>query len=384
MNSSKIKENTKLIFKTYWKIADFFSSRINSIVKLRDKITKMNDFIKVEFQDMVRELQKSNIQHKRISRMLEKIQFNQENNKISQFKCEIPTKFCSIPPIILFTRLLNKNRKVLFEWDYKNKIKSDEAIRMSEGWNKYYLEIEFAERLKYYDFVLKEKEKAFFHLEDLEKRPPQSGKIVFEFRLNFEGFREEELLEFKMTETDICHFEFDIIFPIIFENELRIKNFIRNLFARPGKGKIETKIFKNRSGLHSLLIEIIKKKLDRIFVKEIHNIRDEASTDLLLEFPNKNWKVGIAVEATSDIEEKKKDGRESFVKSILSKIPDSMRMDLDLFVFLFCIDVSESRSYEISLRITEQRLAEINHPKFMSIPPEQLVDFFKSAIDDYK
>ena len=95
-------------------------------------------------------------------------------------------------------------------------------------------------------------------------------------------------------------------------------------------------------------------------------------------FKKYDWKIGISVEATSDIVEIKKDKRNvSFPKTIKAKMKDIDRIqNLDLFLILFCIDLTV-KSYKDTLRITIANLEKIDDPKVIYIPPENLVDFFK-------
>jgi len=222
MNSPKIRNDTKSMFKTYWIIADFFSRRINSIKIFRgNDITKLNSFIEEHLLELTHELLKSNLQHQRIADMIKKIQFDPDNSLINQLKCEIPTKFCSIRPVVLFKRLFDDGNEILFEWDKDDESKLIDVIIMLQGWRRFYLEVEFTENQRYYDFELEAKEKGFFEIKDIEKKPPQSGKVIFEFRLKLEEFIGEDTLEFKLTESDICGYEIDVNIPIVFENVTR-------------------------------------------------------------------------------------------------------------------------------------------------------------------
>jgi len=91
-----------------------------------------------------------------------------------------------------------------------------------------------------------------------------------------------------------------------------------------------------------------------------------------------NWKVGIQIEATSDILELKKKTRElTYSKTIKSKITDFKRIqDIDFYLILFCIDLTNKGNERI-LRILLSDLKELNELKFLFIPPEELVSFFK-------
>jgi hypothetical protein len=379
-----IEENTRGIFKTYWKLSKFFNEYIPILERLREEnIAKLNSMIKKHIHEFTKDLPRSNLRIQRIIKEIEDMQFDSKTKSINQFKCEIPTKFCPKPPIITYKRLLNEDKKFIFEWDKDDNPSSTKPIEVLSAWKKYYLELEFAEKEQYFDFKLECEKKGYFKIEDIERKPPQSGKACFEFWLNFEEFNGVENLLFKITENDLCGFEIKVSFPIVHKYALQteledIKHFILNLFVKPGRGKEETRIFKNENGLHTKIINFIKKKLHIVLVNEIHNFRDEASTDLILRFPNRKLKIGISIEATSDIVEiKESDRKITYISSILSKITDSKRIkDLDLYVILFCIDKTVI-SYEKTLGITLARLEMVNDPKLIFIPPEQLIDFFK-------
>jgi len=153
--------------------------------------------------------------------MTKKIQFDANNSLINQLECEIPTKFCSIRPVVVYKRLFDDGNEILFEWDKDDESKLIDVIIMLQGWRRFYLEVEFTENQRYYDFELEAKEKGFFEIKDIEKKPPQSGKVIFEFRLKLEEFIGEDTLEFKLTESDICGYEIDVNIPIVFENVTR-------------------------------------------------------------------------------------------------------------------------------------------------------------------
>ena len=162
-----------------------------------------------------------------------------------------------------------------------------------------------------------------------------------------------------------------------------IHKYIIGLFARPGRNKSETRIFKYESGKHNLIIEYIKQKINDYFLTEIHNFREEAGIDLLLINLKNNWKIGIQIESTSDIREVKKDKRQiSYVQTTLAKITDSKQVkDLDLFVIMFCVDCTV-KSYDDTVKITISRLEKLEDKTFFYIPPEHLVSFFSDLKEE--
>ncbi len=194
-DTTGIEEDTKKIFKTYWKISKFFNEFIPTIEKLREEnINKLNTLIKERLQEFTKNLPKSSSCVQRIKSNIKNIQFDSKFKTINQFKCEIPTKFCPKPPVITYKRLLDDEENIIFEWDKDNKPSITEPIEVSCGWRKYYLEIEFAEKHKYFDFKLDCEKKSYFKIEDIERKSLQSGKASFEFYLNFEDFLGKENL----------------------------------------------------------------------------------------------------------------------------------------------------------------------------------------------
>ncbi len=198
----------------------------------------------------------------------------------------------------------------------------------------------------------------------------------------------EKLIKF-IEEDELCEISFARTSDGIIrtkENNLvenNLEEFFEKFFWKPTVEIAETRIFKNESGLHTHLLEKIKTELNKYQIIDLHNLRDEISIDLLFKCRKFNWKIGISVEATSDIAEIKKDKRNiSFPKTIKAKMKDVDRIsDLDLFIILFCIDLTV-KSYKDTLRITIAELEKIDDPKVIYIPPENLVDFFKPLIPD--
>ena len=162
------------------------------------------------------------------------------------------------------------------------------------------------------------------------------------------------------------------------DNINEIKEYFIKIFSKQGNNTESTLIFQNKSGKHTKYLNYVKSKLNDLFITEIHNFRDEKSIDLIIELISKNWKVGIQIEATSDIVELKKKTREiTYSKSIKSKITDFKRIqDIDLYIILFCIDLT-NKNYERIIRMLLSELKEIVEPRFLFIPPEELVSFFK-------
>ncbi|TKJ23908.1 MAG: hypothetical protein CEE43_01725 [Promethearchaeota archaeon Loki_b32] len=163
---------------------------------------------------------------------------------------------------------------------------------------------------------------------------------------------------------------FEFLKSIKKELNIGLTQFIQELFWRPSKDKSDTSLFSELS--HSDLLDLIVRKLRNLNLKNIHNFRDEASTDLILN--EKGYKIGIQVEVNNDIKETTK--KHTFTKSIKSQIQDARRIPgLDKYIILLCIDLN-IKSYNTKLRITFSQLEQMNDNFFTYITPENLVEFF--------
>jgi len=211
-----IKDNTKKIFDIYARISDFFQLHIPSIkVGLKNgEYKRINFMIQRHLSEILEEFPQSNIQFKRILKSVNKIKFDLNSTFIDQFRCEIPTNFCPKPPLILKKSLLDENDKICIKWDKDNNPSSIEPIEISSGWKKYYIELEFAEKKRFFDFNLELRENSFFKITEKEKIT-QAGIIRFGFMLNFDKFYGVQKLLFKITEDDICGFELKFFLFII-------------------------------------------------------------------------------------------------------------------------------------------------------------------------
>ena len=138
---------------------------------------------------------------------------------------------------------------------------------------------------------------------------------------------------------------------------------------------LETKRYLLLSQAYFLIFSLTLLDVLLLSSADIHNLREEAGVDIIMKLPTKNWKIGIQIEATIDIAEIKKEERTSFLTKILSKITDSTQYNLDLFVILFCIDITVD-SYDKTLGITISRLEKLPIENFLYIRPENLINFF--------
>lgn len=232
------------------------------------------------------------------------------------------------------------------------------------------------------DVILRSKEESeLYRLTHYVDEPQLGIKGEFDFLINTSEFKNIiNAVNIKLS--DYIEEKLEFIEKILLKtsnNKTEIKLFLEKLFWKPTVKISKTRFFKNESGLHSRLLEKIKTQLNEYQFIELHNIRDEISIDLLFKCTKFNWKIGISVEATSDIAEIKEDKRNvSFPKEIKSKMKDIERItDLDLFLILFCIDLTV-KSYRDTLTITLAEIEKINDPKVLYYVPENLVSFFKN------
>ncbi|MFW9878095.1 MAG: hypothetical protein ACFFG0_33865 [Candidatus Thorarchaeota archaeon] len=163
---------------------------------------------------------------------------------------------------------------------------------------------------------------------------------------------------------------FEFIKSIRKELNIGLNQFIQELFWRPSMDKSDTSLFSELS--HSDLLDLIVNKLRYLNLKNIHNYRDEASTDLILN--EKGYKIGIQVEVNNDIKETTK--KHTFTKLIKSQIQDARRIPgLDKYIILLCIDLN-IKNYDTKLRMTYSQLEQMNDDFFTYITPENLIEFF--------
>ena len=147
---------------------------------------------------------------------------------------------------------------------------------------------------------------------------------------------------------------------------------IQELFWRPSEDKSDTSLFSEFS--HSDLLDLIVKKLRNLNLKNIHNFRDEASIDIILN--EKGYKIGIQVEVNNDIKDTTK--KHTFTKLIKSQIQDARRIPgLDKYIILFYIDLN-IKSYDTKLRMIFSQLEQMNDDFFTYITPGNLVEFFSN------
>ena len=210
-------------------------------------------------------------------------------------------------------------------------------------------------------------------------------KIIkdFEYEIPFKKI-DGKKINFFLIEKEPSRYTHHQIFDIstiIYEKLLKsppksldILDFLHDLFKSKPVEESKTKIFKNRSNLHKNILEFIILKLDDYDIIDQHNIRDEASIDLILTETDTKFKIGIQVEVPSDIE----NDEITLVKNLKSQIEDSRRLNIDYFLFLFCIDLA-NKSHRESYKIAIGNLNQLPDYRkyFFYIDPINLVGFFK-------
>ncbi|GAH45817.1 unnamed protein product, partial [marine sediment metagenome] len=130
----------------------------------------------------------------------------------SQLACEIPTKFCPIPPKMLKKCLLDREHKIIIiEWDKENKkIQTEEPILLTNSWQQYYISLEFEEKGRSFDFdiTFNDKLNVEIRCEDIKK---QAGIIYYDLWIKSpQSFKGEQIIEISFTEKDICGYIFDL------------------------------------------------------------------------------------------------------------------------------------------------------------------------------
>ena len=155
---------------------------------------------------------------------------------------------------------------------------------------------------------------------------------------------------------------------------LIIKENLKKVFFQPNKFNKDPTVFKDKRGKHNKILKYVKQKTDNI--REIHYL-NESGIDLIFENYSKNWKVGIAIEATSDIKEFNENDKVSFYKDIFSKITKSKQIpNLDLFLIFFCIDITD-KSYQGKVKYCINEIEKLKDDYVLYFLPEDLLGFFE-------
>ncbi len=219
--AKRIKPDTKEIFNILKKVSNFFFiyySRIKILLK-KDDLEELNSIIKRNLIEPLLFMKTINPQFHRFLENIKNLQFDLESRTINQLKCEIPTKFCPIPPSIQNKRILDKNKeKVLIEWDKDNKTKNLEPIQISDSFEQYYFEMNFVEKDKYYDFNIMPKNEEDFQIEIKKEEPQQAGKICFKFEISFPQIEGLKYLRLDIRENDICEYKIEIPIPFLLKS----------------------------------------------------------------------------------------------------------------------------------------------------------------------
>jgi hypothetical protein len=220
-----IKEDTKNLFEVYYKIADFFQNNCSSIInKLNQDVNDANVFIQES-------LNSTNIQISRFTKEIKKLHFDLHTKKIYNITCEIPTKFCPKPPIIIKKEIYGGDNELLREWDENNDVILSEPILIRFGSQKLTLILEFKEKDKFYDYKVK-----CHHDNDqnvnINKIKDEPGKIIFELYLNSDIFVGIRNLTLEFRENDLCGSSFELSLRLVHENYIRLENEILSHLTR--------------------------------------------------------------------------------------------------------------------------------------------------------
>ena len=203
LKRTKIKPDNKVIFYVLWKISEFFFSNIAEISEIEDS-DELNTIIQKRLINPLLDQQKLTIQIKRLLENIAVLKFDSDLKLSHQLTCEIPTKFCPIPPKILKKCLLDSDYKIIIEWDKGNeKIQTNEPILLTISWQQYHFLLDFEEKSKSFDFdfSFKTKTNVDIRCEDIKK---QAGRICFELWIKSTPFIGEQNIKLEFTEKNIC------------------------------------------------------------------------------------------------------------------------------------------------------------------------------------
>ncbi|MEE9379509.1 MAG: hypothetical protein V3V33_15905 [Candidatus Lokiarchaeia archaeon] len=218
LKETHIKPDNKKIFNVLFKISDFFASNLMDISNftLNDEL---NSIIHRKLITPFSIQQEVNIQMKRLLENIKLLKFSPNLKLTSQLICEIPTKFCPIPPKIIKKRLVKKSlldnkEEILIEWDKENnKIKNNEPILISDSSQQYYFKLEFENKEKYFDFDISFNPKSNVKIY-CEGKESSAGIINYELSINSLSFKGNQDIELSFTETDICGYKESSFFVI--------------------------------------------------------------------------------------------------------------------------------------------------------------------------
>ncbi len=212
LRETKIKPDNIKIFNVLYQVSEFFASNIMELPILKSS-EELNSFVYRKLINPLLEQQEINLQMIRFLENLKLLKFGTNLKLNSQLLCEIPTKFCPIPPKIIKMRLLNYNNETLIEWDRTSKREQNEAIKLNNDLQQYFFILEFEERGKYFDFDISFNIKSNVDIRCEGKRK-HAGRICYELLISSISFKGEQNLELLFTEKDICGYNLSSSFVI--------------------------------------------------------------------------------------------------------------------------------------------------------------------------
>ncbi len=239
LRETKIKPDNKKIFNVLYQVSEFFASAIMELPKLK-KSQELNSFIQRKLIDPLLEQQEINLQMKRFLDNITLLKFGTDLKLTSQLVCEIPTKFCPIPPKIIKMRLLDYNNETLIEWDRKNQKKQNDPIKLSRDIQQYFFTLEFENMERYFDFDISFNTKSNVDIRCETKRK-QAGRLCYELSINSISFKGEQNLELVFTEKDICGYKLSSSFVITHYTFIKMEDdFIGEINSKIKKFKSES------------------------------------------------------------------------------------------------------------------------------------------------
>lgn len=205
LRKTKIKPDNKKIFNVFYQVSEFFSSNIMELSRLQS-FEELNKFIHRKLISSLLEQQEINSQMKRFLENIKHLEFGTDLKLSSQLVCEIPTKFCPIPPKIIKKLLLDDNNKTIIEWDKTNVIKPKEMIKLSMDFQKFFFILEFEEKGKSFDFDISFNTKSNMDIQCEDKRI-QAGRICYELLIRSKSFTGQQKIELIFAENEICGYK---------------------------------------------------------------------------------------------------------------------------------------------------------------------------------
>jgi len=267
LKNTDVKPDTKEIFNVLWKISHFFYLYIIEISKIK-KFEELIDFIQKKLINPLLDQPKINIQMKRLLENISNLKFDSDLKLSSQLVCEIPTKFCPIPPNITKKCLLDSKHEIIMKWEKENeKIINHKPILLTNSWQQYYFRLEFEERGKIFDFNITYKPKLDIEIR-CEDKKRQAGRIDFELWIRApSSFKGEQIVEIIITEKNICGYSLSLNIPIThYDIQLLEAQMIDEINSRIKKYK--DKIYKSFH-FRLFLDQIIDAELRFSFLKNV-------------------------------------------------------------------------------------------------------------------